>query len=90
MVKIMYELFIKPENYPGYIEIGIVCINDIPEMLELIKSYIESVYVDNIYNRTLKDIYKDSKFMKVSIRDCYENDEEIYSTTYDVENGCFI
>ena len=86
----MYDLFIKPFDYVAYIKIGTVYINDIPRILELIKQYIESAPIDNIYKITLKEKYKDSKFMKVSIRDCYENDKEIYSTIYDIDNDIFL
>ena len=86
----MYDLFIKPFDHVAYIKIGTVYINDIPRILELIKQYIESAPIDNIYKITLKEKYKDSKFIKVSIRDCYENDKEIYSTIYDIDNDIFL
>ena len=86
----MYELFVKPDNYPGYIEIGITYINNIQNILDIVKRYIESVPIDNIYGTTILQKYKTSKFLQVSVRDCYDNDKEIYSTIYDIEAKDFI
>lgn len=85
----MYSLYVQPFKCPLYIYLGNVCINNIDEILELIKNYIEYELIDNINAKTIATKYADNKFAKISIRDCYDNDKEIYSAIYDMENKSF-
>lgn len=87
---IMYDILIRSEEFPTYVCIGTTYLDDIDKMLNFVKSYIEKFPLDNIYKTTFKQKYKDTKYIDIKITDCYNDNEEFYSTRYDIENDKFI